>query len=129
MEVCASGLYPRVHRLAESAADDLQSRKLALSPPTDSVLPRGGRLPLRPVRFVVRAGGSAWVVLNNDRCDLGRKRAATRVPIANANSPGGALPLVSVESLPRPDYCGHGNPGSTLAVSPFEPTLRAALGG
>ncbi len=69
----------------------------------------------RPVRFVVRAGGSAWVVLDNYRCDLGTKRAATSVRIATANSALRPLLLVSVVNpYRRLDYCGQGDPGSSL---------------
>jgi hypothetical protein len=84
----------------------------------------------RPTRFVVRAGGNAWVVLNHYRCDLGDKRGATSVRMGPAvPAPGAATFVTITDPYRRLAYCGQGDPGSILAVSPFEPTLRAALGG
>jgi hypothetical protein len=84
----------------------------------------------RPTRFGLDPGGSAWVVLNNYRCDLGSKRAATRVRIWLAAPALDTFAAVRiVDPYRRLHYCGKGDPGSILTVSPFEPTLRAALGG
>jgi hypothetical protein len=84
----------------------------------------------RPTRFVVRPGGNAWVALNNYRCDLGNKRAATSARIGPAAPALGAAAFVAIlNPYRRLEYCGEGDPGSVLTVSPFEPTLRAALGG
>ena len=103
---------------------------------TDSrgVLPfrirRGGDLMItsrRPRPVVVRAGGRAFAVINKYRCDLGDRRVARtlRLGLPQAMS-------VSRLSLRIPrgtdlGYCGKGDPGSTIATSPFEPSIRAAL--
>ena len=73
-----------------------------------------------PRRFLVRRGGAAFVVMNQYRCDLGDRRTATVVRL-----PGASLRIA--DRLRRPHYCGRGDPGSTLAVAPFVPTLHAAL--
>jgi N-acetylmuramoyl-L-alanine amidase len=73
-----------------------------------------------PQRFVVPHGGTAFVVMNQYRCDLGDKRTAVVVRL-----PGARLRIT--DKLRRPRYCGRGDPGSTLAVAPFVPTLHAGL--
>ncbi len=83
-----------------------------------------------PRRFVVRAGGTAWLVLDHYRCDRGGVRGGRSVRIA---PPGGSR-AASLVVAARPgradlDWCGAGDPGSVLTVSPFVPTLAAALGG
>jgi Protein of unknown function (DUF4232) len=81
----------------------------------------------RPKRVVVRTGEGAFVVLNKYRCDRGDVRAARilRLRLPGASPAGRA----SIAIRPRGwiQYCGKGDPGSTVSVSPFEPTLRAAL--
>lgn len=76
-----------------------------------------------PVR--VRSGRSAWIVLEKYRCDLGGSRVgrAARIGLPGAKDrirlslgPGDGI-----------DYCGKGDPGSVVIVSPVAPTLRAAL--
>jgi Protein of unknown function (DUF4232) len=83
-----------------------------------------------PRRVLVRPGRSAFVLLNHYRCDRGGLRAATVVKIGLAAHPrGGTASLRITDPYRMPNYCGPGDPGSTLTVSPFEPTLRAALSG
>ncbi len=75
-------------------------------------------------RVVVPEGGAAWVVLNKYRCDLGsharvgeielRLAGAGRIGAVGPNSAGWA-------------FCGSGDPGSIVHISPFEPRLRDAL--
>ena len=84
-----------------------------------------------PARVVVRPDRAVFLLLNHYRCDLGGLRSATTVRIG---LPGGArraatLSIKVTDPYRRLDYCGKGDPGSTLTVSPFEPTLPAALGG
>jgi Protein of unknown function (DUF4232) len=71
---------------------------------------------------------SAWVVLNHYRCDVGVKRAADIIRIGLQDAP---YPKTLTVHLRDPysmvDYCGKGDPGSTVTVAPFEPTLTAAL--
>lgn len=79
-----------------------------------------GSRPPRPV--VVRPGGVAWIVFEQYRCDLGGVRAIRtaliRLPGAN-------------DAIRRSGegfhFCGKGDPGSTVFVSPVVPTQRAAL--
>jgi hypothetical protein len=76
----------------------------------------------RPTRVLVRPRGAAFVALNHNRCDRGDLRTATRLRIGTS----GSARTVRLTAA-RLDYCGKGDPGSTVAVSPFEPTLRATL--
>jgi hypothetical protein len=79
----------------------------------------------RPRRVVVGAGRSAFVVVNKYRCDLGDVRLARWLRIG---LPGGAgRRSFRLPAYPRLAYCGAGDPGSIIATSPFEPSLRAAL--
>ena len=72
----------------------------------------------RPVPVVVTPGRAAFVLLNHYRCDRGDLRTATLLRIGSStlrlSDPFGAV-----------SWCGKGDPGSVLAVSPFEPTLKA----
>jgi hypothetical protein len=86
--------------------------------------------PHGPARVVVRPGRAAFVLLNHYRCDLGIVRAATTVRIGLLDARHAAAASIKItDPYRRLDYCGKGDPGSTLTVSPFEPTLRAALSG
>lgn len=80
----------------------------------------------RPTRVLVRAGRSAFVLVNKFRCDLGNVRIARKVHLG---LPGGTLPQLSLALPPYPivSYCGKGDPGSTVVTSPFEPSITAAL--
>jgi Protein of unknown function (DUF4232) len=73
-----------------------------------------------PRRIVVRPRRAAFVALNHYRCDRGDVRVATRLRIDEV--------VLRLRGLYQTiEYCGRGDPGSTLAVSPFEPTLLATL--
>jgi hypothetical protein len=70
------------------------------------------------------------VLLNHYRCDVDDLRTATSVRIRLAGITG--TDFVSVKlavANSRLRYCGKGDPGSILTVSPFEATVRAALHG
>jgi hypothetical protein len=83
-----------------------------------------------PARVIVRPGRAAFVLLNHYRCDLGGLRSATTVRIGLPGTQRIATAWIKItDPYKRLDYCGKGDPGSTLTVSPFEPTLRAALSG
>lgn len=111
--------------------------------PTITAVDRGGPVPFlirhgtdqmirahRPARLVVRPGRAAFVVLNHYRCDVGVVREATAIRVALPRAArAGAAVLRIADRYRRLDYCGRGDPGSTLTVSPFEPSVRAALGG
>jgi hypothetical protein len=82
----------------------------------------------RPRRFVVRPRGSAFVAMNHYRCDLGDRRRATILRIADKPPTRPTMGVIKMsDRYQRLDYCGRGDPGSNLAVSPFEPTFRATL--
>ena len=74
-----------------------------------------------PRRFVVARGGAAFVVMNQYRCDLGDRRTANVVRL------GSGATFRIANRWRKPHYCGRGDPGSTLAVAPFVPTLHAGL--
>jgi len=78
-----------------------------------------------PAPFRLRSGGHAWIVLNKYRCDLGDRQLVYTLRL---QVPGG----VGTATLSSPashdwSYCGANDPGSTIHVSPFEPTLDRAL--
>jgi hypothetical protein len=84
----------------------------------------------RPTLFVVRLGRTAWVLLNHYRCDRGGLRGATTVRIGVAGDKrAGTVSLRISDQFRVLSYCGPGDPGSTVAVSPFEPTFRAGFSG
>jgi hypothetical protein len=81
-----------------------------------------------PALVTLRRGGAAVVALNHYRCDLGNRRSATVVRLGlPGTSRAASLALTVRDPYRRLDWCGPGDPGSTMSVSPFEPTLRAAL--
>jgi hypothetical protein len=85
----------------------------------------------RPRPVLVRTSASAVVLLNNYRCDLGGRRTASsvRLLLPKPQASRGTLVLKLSSTARTVSWCGYGDPGSTLTVSPFEPTIRAALGG
>jgi len=90
---------------------------------TDQMIAAKYALPVQ-----VPADHSAWVVFNHYRCDVGVKRAANIIRIGLQDAP---YPKTLTVHLRDPysmvDYCGEGDPGSTITVAPFEPTLTAAF--
>ena len=89
-----------------------------------------------PKSVLVHPDGSAFVILNKNTCvnPVASSVARTTTVITIGML---AVPSVAVLKVPRrvpfpwrvPDYCGKGQVGSTIAVSPFEPTVRDGLGG
>jgi hypothetical protein len=79
----------------------------------------------RPTRVVLPAGRSAFIVVNKYRCDLGGLRLARRLYIGLPS--GAGRRSFRLPAYPRLAYCGARDPGSVIATSPFEPSLRAAL--
>jgi hypothetical protein len=72
-------------------------------------------------------GQAAWIRLNKYRCDLGSLAVGRRRRLAVA-ADADALTLVLDPMRPPGvglDYCGRGDPGSTIHVFPFEPTEQA----
>lgn len=90
---------------------------------TDQMIAATYALPVQ-----VRRGGSAWVVINQYRCDLGDKRAAGVIRIGlHPAADTDAVRVVIHNPYEHVEYCGKGDPGSTITVAPFEPTLASAL--
>jgi hypothetical protein len=89
--------------------------------------------PPKPVK--IPAGGRAFVVMNKYRCDRGAVRGTRRIRISSGTGAAGSASITfgDLHTIPMPyripDYCGRGDPGSTLTVSPFVGTVRAAVGG
>jgi hypothetical protein len=82
----------------------------------------------RPRRVAVRHGRAAFVVLNHYRCDLGTLRTAAILRIGSGRVTQSGMAAIRMTDPDRKlDYCGRGDPGSTLAVSPFVPTPEAGL--
>jgi hypothetical protein len=89
--------------------------------------------PPKPIK--IPPDGTAFVVINKYRCDSGGLRGTRQIKISSDSRASGNASIAFDEpyTIPMPyripDYCGKGDPGSTLTVSPFVETLRAALGG
>jgi len=87
----------------------------------------------RPEPVLVDPHHSAWIALNKYRCDRGSRRRTRLIRIAR---PGQSLQTGATFALPSstslasrsPDYCGKGDPGSIVTVSPFAPTFWQAMG-
>jgi hypothetical protein len=117
---CAINGYPKV-----TSYDRAGSIPFAISHGGDQMITSHG-----PARVVVRPDRGAFVLLNHYRCDLGSLRSATTVRIGLPGARSAAAASIKItDPYRRLDYCGKGDPGSTLTVPPFEPTLRAALRG
>jgi hypothetical protein len=90
--------------------------------------------PPRPV--LIQPHHAALVLLNKYRCDRGMvagTRSTTRIRIGQTHTTGAQVVWLNVKSpskIPEPwripDYCGKGDPGSIITVSPFVTTIRAA---
>lgn len=74
-----------------------------------------------PQSVLLNPGQVAWVLINKYRCDLGDKDTVSAVAVL---PPGTSARLtLSAPAEPLLGYCGSGDPGSTVVVSPLEPTL------
>jgi len=78
-----------------------------------------------PNRVDLAPGSSAFATINKYRCDLGPGPEATSLTLV---APGDTTPwpiaLIQYATL---DFCGPGDPGSIVAVSPVAATLTATL--
>jgi hypothetical protein len=82
----------------------------------------------RPTRVIVRPGRSAFVVLNRYRCDVGNVRAARTLHLALPGAIRSTSALIDLDPLrAQVHYCGKGDAGSTVSVSPFELSISAGL--
>jgi len=80
-----------------------------------------------PGNVRVERGGSVWIVLDKYRCDLQEVASAHSIRV---RLPGTERADRVGRAIPRwlgIGYCGKGDPGSIVYVSPVEPTFRAAL--
>ena len=80
----------------------------------------------RPALVTLRPGGGAWVLLNKTPC-IGNVdgRLARQVWLMAPGTTGFLrLPLGNIVLF---DYCGAGDPGHTIDVSPLEPTAGATV--
>jgi hypothetical protein len=131
----ATGQNPLTLRLKNRGANTC----VLFGYPTISLADRRGAIPFairrggdqmvtarRPTPVLVRVRGSAFVVLNKYRCDLGDRRLARTLRLGFPTDASRRLSL-AFPPYPHIAYCGKGDPGSTVATSPFEPSLRAAL--
>jgi hypothetical protein len=90
---------------------------------TDQMIAAPYALPVQ-----VRSKGSAWVVINHYRCDVGVKRAASVIRIGLQDAAYREATTVKIRNhYSMVDYCGKDDPGSIITVAPFEPTLTAAF--
>jgi hypothetical protein len=85
-----------------------------------------------PVTVTLRPGAAAWVLVAKYRCDVGTERDARTIRIT---VPGARPAALTGRASSRNDgvsalsYCrgGTSDPGQTVAISPVEPTLQAAV--
>jgi hypothetical protein len=75
-----------------------------------------------PGRVRFGPGRHAYVAVNKYRCDRGDKRKPTKAVIV---PPGGGMALSAPVTGSFFGWCGAGDPGSLVDVTPVEPTLRA----
>ncbi|MHB8576874.1 MAG: DUF4232 domain-containing protein [Dehalococcoidia bacterium] len=80
----------------------------------------------RPTPVILPAGGSAFVTINKYRCDRGDQSMATIIRLI---PPGEMVPLTLslAGATTTLAYCGAGDPGSTMAVSPVSVTQQDSL--
>jgi hypothetical protein len=112
---CVLNGYPRLALL-----DTRGPLPFVISHSGDQVVTRS-----RPERVLVRAGTSAVVLADKYRCDRGDRRKPRSVSLAFGRESGAPLTL-ALRDGDDLAYCGPGDPGSILTVSPFKPSLRAA---
>jgi hypothetical protein len=86
-----------------------------------------------PQSVLVDPGHVAWVLIDKSTCNSGgpyQPGSPSTVSIVTFTLPGANVGLtISAPSEPLVSYCGSGDPGSIVAVSPVEPTVQAALSG
>jgi hypothetical protein len=75
-----------------------------------------------PTPVALLPGGSAYLMINKYRCDLADITLVGSVKV----TPPGSAPAISMK-LELLSYCGPGDPGSVVSVSPIEPTVKALL--
>ncbi len=77
-----------------------------------------------PTRVDLGPGISAFVTVNKYRCDLGDKQVAALLRLIPPDRTGSLT--LSLSGIARDmSYCGQGDPGSVLSISPVEATVAA----
>jgi hypothetical protein len=74
-----------------------------------------------PVAVVIGPGGTAFVTVGKYRCDFGDQALAQEIRVSLPDAASPVILHLGALSAHLP-YCGPGDPGSELAVSPVEPT-------
>ena len=77
-----------------------------------------------PVMKEIAPAGSAYIVTNKYRCDTSDYMHAVKAWVIPPDDT--AFLQVSIVNNVSMDYCGQGDPGSTLHISPVEPSFQAA---
>jgi Protein of unknown function (DUF4232) len=77
----------------------------------------------RPGPVRLRAGATAYSAINKNTCELGQTQLATRIVVT---TPGSSRPLtLRLPRYPELGYCGPGQPGHVIDITPVEPTAAA----
>ena len=76
-----------------------------------------------PEQVGVASGNAVFVMINKYRCDLGDKATAATLRLIPPDDTTSMT--LSIQGLRDLSYCGPGDPGSTLEISPVEPTASA----
>lgn len=76
-----------------------------------------------PQRVGVASGNAVFVMINKYRCDLGDEATAATLRLIPPDDTTSMT--LSIQGLMDLSYCGPGDPGSTLEISPVEPTVSA----
>ena len=79
-----------------------------------------------PRQFELAPGASAYATLNKYRCDLGDQSLASSLQLQLPGDPT-TLSLSLPSGLGVFGYCGAGDPGSIVSISPLEASFRATL--
>jgi hypothetical protein len=79
-----------------------------------------------PGRVDLAPGAAAHATVNKYRCDLGNRGAAAAITLTLPDDPS-PLRLALPSDAVLLAYCGPGDPGSVVSVSPFSATLQDTL--
>ncbi len=117
---CILDGYPRL-----TLRDDHGALPVRITYRGDEMIAKRAPLPVR-----VLAGQFAFFVLNKNVCVRGPVRTATSLKVSAADA--GSAVLTFPKRMPQPyripDLCRYASdPGRLVAVSPFVPTVQAAL--